>query len=1042
MKKFISAILSIAMVLSCVSISVHAEVTSTAGYTINADTKIISGVAPLTKVGAFESTFSGATVNVVNVDGSDMDDNAYATENVFVNIGKELYKIDVEYPYDPIKIYGGGYRRDGDILFAKESANFNSTVNGQYLIPNSGFDYAISGYKLGDASGAAPALGSGNKTKITKQTENGQPVYLIENDAPRYAFLRSHYSSTSDTALTNATKGKYSVTTVTFKTDKMGNFSLHHNTAGTVGGTFKADNPAEVFVDTNYVQYLPNAVHFTEDGTVKIGATYTNVGVTAPMRTPAHTTDATWEAGKEYTVTVVQKVNENSTDANVYGVYVDGVKIFPTEKTQSSESTQFAYDAANGAYSMNAKAGNQYHGGISSVVLGTAPKTTGDKITLTLSDVKVYALDNLEDFSVNIDKDLALANATGVKVDNSTAKINVYASETVASLRAKYPDYAFSVYNSDGTQPAASANLETGMSAKIVSNDGLQTKLYGIIATTVVPESNVYTVDTAAKTISNVPLFTTVSAFLENFTNGDVLEVVNIDGSIMADDAYATEYVSLKTPSGEFYKINVEYPYDPINSNLKDNTELFRIKSSKFNSSVDGQAVKDGSGFAYAISAYKLGDEYQSATLPTVSAENETVITKQTENGQPVYVLENNAPRYAFLRSHYSTDADTELTDKTKGKYSVTTVSFKTDKMGNFSLHHNVSGTVNGALKPDSPAEVFVPSSNVQYLPNAIHFTEDGTVKIGGTYTNYTNGKIPAAWRTPAHTTSATWEANKEYTVTVVQKMYDDNYSRNANVYGVYLDGVKIFPLEGTQSSACDQLFYSSTTGRYAMNTSGDKVRYTGGISSIVLGAAPVNGNDIKLTLSDVKVYTLDEASAYKPAKDAQITITSNDGAIVVDNGKAVISAMKAVDVADFTSDAKLKLENGYLKAVSADGLAMKTYKIVQEDIRTQFLNGENGPAITDLAAAGNSICFMADVQDASLLNGVTPMVILAAYDKATSKLLNCVIATGTAFTEEITRYKGVLDISEYNKSNIVLRGFVWDGFTNMNPLTSVSELK
>ena len=90
MKKFISAILSIAMVLSCVSISVQAEETETvtvtsSKYAIDTASKKISGVAPLTKVGAFESTFSGATVNVVNVDGSSMDDNAYATENVFVN---------------------------------------------------------------------------------------------------------------------------------------------------------------------------------------------------------------------------------------------------------------------------------------------------------------------------------------------------------------------------------------------------------------------------------------------------------------------------------------------------------------------------------------------------------------------------------------------------------------------------------------------------------------------------------------------------------------------------------------------------------------------------------------------------------------------------------------------------------------------------------------------------------------------------------------------------------------------------------------------
>ena len=89
MKRFISAALSTAVALSCLSTGVYAEAVSES-YTIDTQTKIISKVAPLTKVSAFKNNITGAEVEVVNVDGTAMDDSAYATENVFAKIDGEV----------------------------------------------------------------------------------------------------------------------------------------------------------------------------------------------------------------------------------------------------------------------------------------------------------------------------------------------------------------------------------------------------------------------------------------------------------------------------------------------------------------------------------------------------------------------------------------------------------------------------------------------------------------------------------------------------------------------------------------------------------------------------------------------------------------------------------------------------------------------------------------------------------------------------------------------------------------------------------------
>jgi len=1043
MKKFISAVLSTAIALSCLSTAAYADVTSEK-YTIDAEAKKILNVAPLTTVSTFKSNFNG-DVEVVNIDGTVMADDAYATENVFVKVDGELYKIDVEYPYDPIQTYGKGYRQDGDVLFEKASANFNSTVDGQAVLTNSGFAYATSGYKIGDASGAAPSINSGAKTTITKQTENGEPVYVIENDAPRYAFLRSHYSGASyetqaQSALTDITKGKVSVTTVKFKADKLGNVSIHHNAAGYATG-FKGDGPMERFTYSGNGKYIPNAVHFTQDGTIKVGGTYTN-GASAADRTPAHTTGATWEANKEYTVSVVQKLNEGGGRYGyVYGVYVNGEKIFPTGNEAKDSNSHFAYSSSKDAYSMTTRSSDyKYLGGISSVLIGAAPQTAGDKIKVSFSDVKVYTIDAASAFNGNIDSKLSVASVDGATVDEATSKIETSAVETVESFKAKFSNYAISVYNSDGTQPAATDNLATGMSAKFVTKDGLQAKVYGINAIVPVnetePESTVYTVDTEAKTISNVKPFTKVADFLAAFENGSLMSVVNVDGSEMAEDAYATENVSLQAPNGDLYAINVKYAYSPLQNSgaaLADGTELYDEKATE----ADFNDITEG-GFAKVQVYDKIG--YGSGNEGPANTETQTVkTTKRTQNGETVYVVENDSNKYAYMRSHYSNSErySTTLNNSTVSDNNVpivTTVEFEADKLGNVSVFNNVpvrkaDGTT---TKGDTGIDSLVYGAELTYVPTSVHFLEDGSVKLGGMYSNYST-----SYRTPSQETDFVWEPGKKYTVSIVQRYL--KAKREAYVDGVYVNGEKIFPNAMTVSHA-DGRVALQADGTFKVGSRGSDQSYGGGLSSIMIGTAPKTADEnMTVALSDVKVYT---TASYSPAKDIQINITSNSAKVVVDNDKAVISCMDDFNANDITTDAKIKVEGGYLYAVSADGLAAKTYKIVNENIRNAFLNGENGPEIEELAKAETSVCFTADVDETSLMDGTTPVVILAVYNKADNQLKECVFATGVKYAEEITRYKAVLDISEYNKNEIELRGFVWDGFENMNPLTSVSLLK
>lgn len=1046
MKKIISSVLSTAMLLSCATTIVSADepvAASSTVYTIDASAKKVSKVAPLTTVAKFKSDITDdETIEVINVDGTVMSDNAYATENVFAKIDGSLYKISVEYPYDPINTYGRNYRADGDVLFEKESASFNSTVGGQEVRTNSGFAYATSGYKLGDVSGKAPAINSGARTLITKQTEDGKPVYVIQNNAPRYAFLRSHYSSATyesetQSELTNLTLGKVSVTTVTFKSDKMGNVSLHHNAAG-YGSSFSGDGDMGRFTYSDNGGYIPNAVHFTQDGTIKIGGTYVN-GATATSRTPKHETGIKWEANKEYTVSVVQKLRDgDSRNANVYGIYVNGEKIFP-KGNEVSPNSQFAYISSKGAYSMNTRGSDyKYHGGISAVLVGAAPKEAGDDIKVSFSDVKVYTVDSPSIYTGDIDSELALANAEEVEVDGTV--INVYTDETVESLRAKYPEYAIAVYNADGTQPAATDNLATGMSAKVVSDNGLQVKLYSISATKkinqTVPESEVYTVDTENKTISKVKPLTKVADFLANFDNGSLMKVVNVDGSVMAEDAYATENVTLVAPNGDNYSIIVSYPYSPIQTNgnyLDDGRELYNIAAVN----ADNRSMTN-TGFEKTQVYDKIG--YGSDKASPANTETQTVkATKQTVNGETVYVMENDSNKYAYIRSdstdspNYSTPFNNLISSYTTTPI-VTTVEFEADKLGNISVFNNtpVRDGSGNMKKGDSGVDGLIYSSEIPYAPNSVHFLDDGTVKLGGIYANYS-----ASLRNPIQETDFTWEPGKKYTVSIVQRYLRGK--REGYVDGVYVNGTKIFPNSKTVSYDGGRVALLSD-GTFKIGTRDNSYTHGGGLSSIMIGTAPKAANEnLTVTLSDVKVYNV---AAYNAAMDKDIILTSNTSKVVIDNDNAVISCMGSFDASSIATDAKVKVDGNSLKAVSADGLVSKTYTIVSEEVRTSFLDGENGPKINTLSEAGNSVCFKAEVDANSLLDGTNAAVVIAVYDKTTKLLKDCVIAEGVKNEDEVTTYKAVIDISAYNKNDIEICGFAWDGFKNMEPLSAKAELK
>lgn len=562
MKKLMAAILCIALAFSVMSIGVFAdevvvEEATSSVYTINEGRKRIEGVAPFTTVQAFKANWETGDVQVVNIDGSLMADDAYATDNVYARINGEVYNIDVNWPYDSVQHYGRNYRTDGDVIFEKESANFNSTVGGQDARTNSGFAYATSAYKLGDASGAAPTIPSGSKTLITKQTnEVGDPIYVIANNAPRYGFLRSHYSSASyesqtQSALTELTRGKVSVTTATFKADMMGNFSIHHNAAG-YATSFKGDASFDTFTYSANGTYIPNAVHFTDDGKIKVGGTYVN-GATSAARTPAHTTSATWEAGKEYTVSIVQKVNDGGSRYGfVYGIYVNGVKIFPTGSHAADSSGHFGYDSSRAATKMNTRSSDyKYLGGVSAVLVGAAPKNAGDDFSVELSDLKVYTLASAADYMGEMDADITLASDDEyITIDNDAATV----TSTLGAVTADR-------FTMDGYSVAVNGNVLT-----VVSADGLTAKKYAVTHGTGM-QAGFYNADTD-ETIANLTGVTNVGftafidkasssqfagktarVFLAVYKNGELAGLLKTDGEVY---------------TGEMTKFTLEYDLSAI----------------------------------------------------------------------------------------------------------------------------------------------------------------------------------------------------------------------------------------------------------------------------------------------------------------------------------------------------------------------------------------------------------------------------------------------------------------------------------------------
>ena len=474
MKKFIASALGAAILLSSASMSVFADGVTSSVYTIDTDRNVVKGVSPFTTVQTFEANFSGGEVEVVNVDGSQMADNAYATENVYARIDGRNYRIDVDWPYDSVQYYGRDYRSDGDVIFEKASASFNSTVDGQPAMANSGFAYATSGYKLGYGDGNYASVTSNHKTTVTKRTNAvGEPIYEIANNAPRYAFLRSHYSSvtsenSAQSALTTITKGKISVTTATFKANQMGNFSIFHNTSGYATG-FKGDRPFADFTYTTNPKYIPNAVHFTEDGTIKVGGTYVN-GASADQRTPANTiSGVTWEAGREYTVSIIQKVNDGgSRYANVYGIYLNGQKIYPYSGI-ATDGSHFTYNSSTGAVSMTTRGNDyKYNGGISAVLVGAAPKNADDDFKVDLSDLKVYTISAVGNYKPAMDADITLTSDDQyITIDNKAAVVTSTRGAVTASR-----------FTNTGYKIAVNGNI-----IKVVSDDGLTAKTYSLIDT-------------------------------------------------------------------------------------------------------------------------------------------------------------------------------------------------------------------------------------------------------------------------------------------------------------------------------------------------------------------------------------------------------------------------------------------------------------------------------------------------------------------------------------------------------------------------------
>lgn len=554
------------------------------------------------------------------------------------------------------------------------------------------------------------------------------------------------------------------------------------------------------------------------------------------------------------------------------------------------------------------------------------------------------------------------------------------------------------------------------------------------------PESDIYTVDNETMTVSGVEPLTSVQDFLDGFaTNG--MTVVNIDGSEMPENAYATDNTYLMSPSGELYSIRLKYAYNPIEENgaqLEDSTLI----------SGDIEAA----GFAMVQTYGRLGSDikYDEDNINTNK-------TKITENGEPVYLLENNSDNYSYLRSHYteSTNYSTELqasigSDALSGKPIVTTVTFEADKLGTVSVFHNVPIRNAGykITRGDSGMDNALYSVELPYAANSVHFTETGDIKLGGMYTNYGVSSIPA------QETGLKWVPGKKYTVSIVQRFVKGG--REGYIDGVYVNGSKIFPNDKTIGHA-DGRVALQEDGSFKIGTRSNDVRYGGGISSIMVGTVPRSSDEtLTVRLSDVKIYT---PQSYNSLIDADISMASEK--VRIDNDYAEITYSGHMSVQEITdsieTDAKLAvfysdgtkalsgddLASGmYVKAVSEDGLASKTYSITETEITSGFFS--EGNEITALSEAEGNVSFQADVPAVSGYDGQNIAVIAALYNKESGEMLVCAKADGIKNEDEITRYTANIDMESfgYDTADLIIKGFVWDGLDQMKPIKNVSILE
>ena len=154
MKRIVSALLGAAIAVSMLPSGVFAEAGSES-YAIDAQTKTVSQVAPLTKVADFKNSITGADVEVVNVDGSTMADDAYATENVFAKIDGELYNIETKALYQPIKDKSDSLA-DGTVLYSLAA----SELTGDTLNSSFGFNRIGLFGKFGTGSDNAACVGT------------------------------------------------------------------------------------------------------------------------------------------------------------------------------------------------------------------------------------------------------------------------------------------------------------------------------------------------------------------------------------------------------------------------------------------------------------------------------------------------------------------------------------------------------------------------------------------------------------------------------------------------------------------------------------------------------------------------------------------------------------------------------------------------------------------------------------------------------------------------------------------------------------------